>query len=303
MGWSTRQYLISLLLIVTIQLLSDKSPAFAQSIKPRPTKQAQNMSPKAEPVLTLTPANLEKEAYKMWFYWYKAQAQGRSYPQPTIDIPTTYAQEANWVRSVWQRAQRQAQQDAQQLQAGTSKAIKKADILADSYRLWLKWYQQQQQGIRTAPPSLTIRNADAQESRRVTALWQQGRVKAERDFQAHIAKNNQPQQAKISVANGVVLSSATTGGTPNTRLFGGQEYDSDLGLYYLRDRYYDPANVTCSPKRVPRNRLESLAKEIRDEEEEFQRGANRTNPQRSGNRTKGNINNLPGTGNQRNDIL
>lgn len=32
----------------------------------------------------------------------------------------------------------------------------------------------------------------------------------------------------------------TTGSTPNEFLYRGEQYDSDLGLYYLRARYYNP---------------------------------------------------------------
>ncbi|MGA3262310.1 MAG: RHS repeat-associated core domain-containing protein, partial [Bryobacteraceae bacterium] len=32
----------------------------------------------------------------------------------------------------------------------------------------------------------------------------------------------------------------TTGSTPNVYLFRGERYDADLGLYYLRARYFDP---------------------------------------------------------------
>src|ERR1700744_3093975 len=31
-----------------------------------------------------------------------------------------------------------------------------------------------------------------------------------------------------------------TGTTPNNYLYRGEQYDSDLGLYYLRARYYNP---------------------------------------------------------------
>jgi RHS repeat-associated protein len=33
----------------------------------------------------------------------------------------------------------------------------------------------------------------------------------------------------------------TTGSTPNEMLYRGEQYDSDLSLYYLRARYYDPS--------------------------------------------------------------
>jgi RHS repeat-associated protein len=33
----------------------------------------------------------------------------------------------------------------------------------------------------------------------------------------------------------------TTGSTPNNFLYSGEQYDSALGLYYLRARYYNPA--------------------------------------------------------------
>ena len=32
-----------------------------------------------------------------------------------------------------------------------------------------------------------------------------------------------------------------TGATPNNYLYRGEQYDPDLGLYYLRARYYNPA--------------------------------------------------------------
>jgi RHS repeat-associated protein len=35
-------------------------------------------------------------------------------------------------------------------------------------------------------------------------------------------------------------SSTTSGTTPNNYLYRGEQYDSDLGLYYLRARYYNP---------------------------------------------------------------
>jgi RHS repeat-associated protein len=31
-----------------------------------------------------------------------------------------------------------------------------------------------------------------------------------------------------------------TGATPNAHLYRGEQYDSDLGLYYLRERYFNP---------------------------------------------------------------
>jgi RHS repeat-associated protein len=34
---------------------------------------------------------------------------------------------------------------------------------------------------------------------------------------------------------------ASTGSTPNSYLYRGEQYDADLGLYYLRARYYNPA--------------------------------------------------------------
>src|ERR1700756_338050 len=33
----------------------------------------------------------------------------------------------------------------------------------------------------------------------------------------------------------------STGTTPNNYLYRGEQYDPDLGLYYLRARYYNPA--------------------------------------------------------------
>jgi RHS repeat-associated protein len=33
-----------------------------------------------------------------------------------------------------------------------------------------------------------------------------------------------------------------TGSTPNSYLYRGEQFDSDLGLYYLRARYYNPAS-------------------------------------------------------------
>jgi len=41
---------------------------------------------------------------------------------------------------------------------------------------------------------------------------------------------------------------AQSGTTPNTHLFTGEEFDSDLGLYYLRARYYNPANGTFNQR-------------------------------------------------------
>ncbi len=32
----------------------------------------------------------------------------------------------------------------------------------------------------------------------------------------------------------------STGSTPNNYLYRGEQWDSDLGLYYLRARYYNP---------------------------------------------------------------
>jgi RHS repeat-associated protein len=34
---------------------------------------------------------------------------------------------------------------------------------------------------------------------------------------------------------------SSTGTTPNEFLYRGEQYDTDLGLYYLRARYYNPA--------------------------------------------------------------
>jgi RHS repeat-associated protein len=54
----------------------------------------------------------------------------------------------------------------------------------------------------------------------------------------------------------------STGTTPNNYLYRGEQYDSDLGLYYLRARYYNPATgrflsrdpqeyQPLGPKRIP----------------------------------------------------
>jgi hypothetical protein len=40
----------------------------------------------------------------------------------------------------------------------------------------------------------------------------------------------------------------STGTTPNNYLYRGEQYDSDLGLYYLRARYYNPATGRSSPE-------------------------------------------------------
>ena len=41
-------------------------------------------------------------------------------------------------------------------------------------------------------------------------------------------------------AYGILISSGSSGSTPNSYLYCGQQWDSDLGMYYLRARYYKP---------------------------------------------------------------
>ena len=38
-----------------------------------------------------------------------------------------------------------------------------------------------------------------------------------------------------------------SGTTPNNYLYRGEQYDSDLGLYYLRARYYNPPPADSCP--------------------------------------------------------
>jgi RHS repeat-associated protein len=240
-----RSYPKYFIFLITISLLF-ALPTFAQSVKPRLAKQTRANS-QAEPVLTLTRDNLQKEAYKMWFYWYKAQQQGRPYAQPTLDIPSDLdSKEAQRVRSVWRQAQQQAQRDIQQPQG---QLIKKMDM-ATAYKIWADWYLTQQQGKRVSLPNLIVSGIDEKEARRVNSIWEKARIKAQTDIQGQVASNkpqkldqinNQPQNiqtvASPQANSGVHLSSAVAGGTPNTRLFAGQEYDPDLGMYYNRDRY------------------------------------------------------------------
>jgi RHS repeat-associated protein len=45
----------------------------------------------------------------------------------------------------------------------------------------------------------------------------------------------------------------STGSTPNVYLYRGEQYHSDLGLYYLRARYYNPATgrfLSRDPERI-----------------------------------------------------
>jgi uncharacterized protein RhaS with RHS repeats len=44
----------------------------------------------------------------------------------------------------------------------------------------------------------------------------------------------------------------STGATPNNYLYRGEQFDPDLGLYYLRARYYNP--LTGCPKLWNRGR-------------------------------------------------
>ncbi len=46
----------------------------------------------------------------------------------------------------------------------------------------------------------------------------------------------------------------TSGTTPNNYLYRGEQYDSDLGLYYLRARYYNPVTGRFM-SRDPRGQL------------------------------------------------
>ena len=41
------------------------------------------------------------------------------------------------------------------------------------------------------------------------------------------------------------MTGTTTGTTPNNFLYAGEQFDSSLGLYYLRARYYNPATGRC----------------------------------------------------------
>ncbi len=220
-------------------------PSFAQSHKQQTKKPTTALQAAEQPQpkrVDVTVDDLEQKAYRRWLTYYRRIQQGEQLPLPTFTIPSDVPPtEAKQARQLWQKAQRQAQLDFRQIQAGTIKLLnKKADIAADSYQVWLKWYQDQQQGIRTAPPSFTVSHVDAQEARQANALWEQGRIRAEREVKAQIAKNNQPPQAKNVTTNTPTLSSLTTSGTPITRGFQGMEYDPDLGLYYARSRWYNP---------------------------------------------------------------
>ncbi|KAF0245105.1 MAG: RHS repeat-associated core domain-containing protein, partial [bacterium] len=240
-------YTTHFIFFIVISLLGTL-PTFAQSVKPRTNQPTKSQT---ESALMLTPNNLKKEAYKMWFYWYKAKQQGKAYPQPTLDIPGNLdAKEANQVRAVWQQAQQRAQHDVQQSQG---QIIKKMDM-ASAYKIWADWYLAQQQGIHIARPNLIVSNVDEKESQQVNAIWEQARLKAQRDIQGQVARNSQPQQpaqlnnkpqniqtASAQLNNAAHLSNAVANGTPNTRLFAGQEYDPDLGFYYLRSRFLNTA--------------------------------------------------------------
>jgi len=250
MSFNLRSYTRNILCFMAMLLLFSL-PTLAQSVKPKPAKQGTKTITKAEEVQTLTRDNLQKEAYKMWLYWYRAQQQGKSYPPPTLDIPNSLdPKEAQHVRSVWKQAQQQAQRDFQQSQG---QMIKKMDMQT-AYKIWADWYSAQQQGRRIAMPNLIVSNVGEKEAQRVTAIWEKARIKAQNDIQAQAANNNPQQPTQLNnktqniqtvalpqANNGVHLSSAVAAGTPNTRLFAGQEYDPDLGFYYLRARSLNTA--------------------------------------------------------------
>lgn len=209
------------ILCISIALLFT-SPTVAQN--------RQQQIKRTDQTLTLTPANLEKEAYKMWYYWYKAQKQGNQYPQPTFELPKDLdPKEASRVRAVLQKAQQQAKQDVVQAQM-----LPKVDV-ATAYKAWSEWYTKKAQGIQIAPPTLILRNINEQQAKHLNTIWEKGRLQAEKDF------NQKQLEAKTANTPAPVLASATPNGTPNTRLYGGQEYDPDLGFYYLRSRFLDTA--------------------------------------------------------------
>lgn len=234
-------YTKNTLCLITVLFLFS-IPIFCQSTKPKLVEQTKAKSQSTP--LTLTPDNLKKEAYKMWFHWYKAKQQGKVYPQPTLDIPNYLdAKEANKVRMAWQQAQQQAQRDIQQFQGNV---IKRMDM-ASAYKIWAEWYLGQHQGKNVAMPNLVVRNVDQKEAKRIQAIWQQAQIKAQNDIKNQLANNKKPQLTQVnnSFENVQTVSSVQANSpsnsmvspTPNTRLFAGQEYDADLGLYYNRSRY------------------------------------------------------------------
>lgn len=234
-------YIKNILCPITVLFLFS-IPTFCQSTKPKLIEKTRAKS-QSKP-LTLTPDNLQKEAYKMWVHWYKAKQQGKAYPQPTLDIPNYLdAKEVSQVRMAWQQAQQQAQRDVQQFQGNV---IKRMDM-ASAYKIWAEWYLGQHQGKNVAMPNLVVRNIDEKEAKRIQGIWQQAQLKAQNDIKNQLANNKKPQLTQVnnSIESVQTVSSVQANSpsnfmvspTPNTRLFAGQEYDADLGLYYSRNRY------------------------------------------------------------------
>jgi hypothetical protein len=59
------------------------------------------------------------------------------------------------------------------------KKLTKVDM-ATAYRIWSDWYKAREQGIGLPEPSLRI-SADAEETKRVSAIWEQARLKAHKE--------------------------------------------------------------------------------------------------------------------------
>ena len=59
-----------------------------------------------------------------------------------------------------------------------------------------------------------------------------------RSLPVQFADYHQPRVSRT--ASDMLLAQGVAGGTPNSFLFAGQQYDQNLGLYYLRARYYAP---------------------------------------------------------------
>lgn len=84
-------------------------------------------------------------------------------------------------------ANSQSQQSARQ--QVPVKTLKRVDM-ATAYRIWVDWYEAQQQGIKKPVPTLSVLNADEKETNRLNAIWNKAKLQAQSDLQRKFEQKN-----------------------------------------------------------------------------------------------------------------
>jgi len=168
-------------------------PVFADSTKKRTRNTSQNQNQNSEVKLTTFDATV---AYNIWNEYCLAQEQGINFPLPVFK-PNADPETLKQLMAMWNEGKQKAYKEsvrrfqkkskANQLPQETSsnqnsntKALTKFDVNV-AYKIWNDYYLTQEKGINPYPPKFEPLNTNEQEAKKLIAIWNKGKQKAEKE--------------------------------------------------------------------------------------------------------------------------